>query len=133
MLQHQDDLVSRCNSEGKLPLHLHVRDAEAAERLLQRHPSGSKQRDFRGRTPLYCALSRDEIHVGVARVLVDALEGNIKMRDKSGITPIFLLCKKLGASLEENREDESTQELWQLFLDVLQKRVLSQTSHNPVS
>jgi ankyrin repeat protein len=119
MLQHQDDLGSRCNNEGKLPLHLHMRDAEGTKLLLQRHPSGIKQRDVRGRTPLHCALSGDEIHVGVVRVLLDALEGNIKMRDKSGITPIFLLCKKLDSSLEENREDEATQELWQLFLDMI--------------
>jgi ankyrin repeat protein len=119
MLQHQGDLVSRRNNEGKLPLHLHVRDAEAAKLLLQRHPSGIKQRDFRGRTPLHCALSEDEIHMGLVRVLLDALDGNVKMRDKGGMTPIFLICQKLGSFLKENRDDEFTQDLWQLFLDMI--------------
>lgn len=120
LLKHaQANLASSCNHEGKLPLHVNLRNVQAAELLIHSHPSGVTQRDNRGRTPLHCALSTDdEIHVPLVRVLmVDALKGIVRMRDKRGITPIHLLCKKLDSCLEEN--GSNMDDLWQLFLDMI--------------
>lgn len=128
LLKHaQSNLASQCNLEGKLPLHLNLRNAQAAKLLLKCYPSGVMQRDIRGRTPLHCALSSDEIHVPLVRVLVDALKGNARMRDKSGVTPIHLLCMKLDSCLERNESMDD--DLWQLFLDMIRNNNSSPELH----
>eukprot|EP00978_Attheya_sp_CCMP212_P000459 scaffold907_cov55-Attheya_sp.AAC.3 len=127
LLQHRSDLASQSNHERKLPLHMNIRDLDAAKYLLQQYPIGVTQRDSKGRLPLHCILSRDDderIATEVAQLLMDAMDGRIIVRDKRGVTPVDLICQKLNVILQEeiplSREGI---ELWELLLHLIRSNV----------
>lgn len=121
LLQRNPSLALQCNKMGRLPLHMNVLDAQAAQLLIETNPPGLRQRDIKGRAPLHYALSQEEIEINVVRVMVNELQDKVLMRDKRGTTPLDLLIKKLGNYCDEDGETLSREGLllWDTFVDIL--------------
>ena len=110
-------LASRRNGQGRVPLHMDIREYEVAELVVRHFPDGVKSRDFGGQTPLHCALAREDVPVSVLRILLN--QETVRVRNKRGLTPIDCLGQKLDLMLQRSDIHHLLPDYWKLFEDMI--------------